>query len=273
MPIKEGDFVKLEFTGKVKETGDVIDTTSEEVAKEAGIYSENRVYEPLTIVVGKNHLIKALEDGTIGLDEGKSTIIDVSPEEAFGERDPKLIQLVPMRDFKKQGMKPYVGMEVNSNGHKGKVLTINGGRVKVDFNNPLAGKNLEYSLVISKIVEDDDEKIKGMIQLHYQLPKMDIDKTEIKTEGKTLIIKLHDITKYNQKSYVEITLMKHRVAKDIWENMDFEKVEFVDSFEKNDENTKSNKDDEVNKPNKDDEVNNEEVNKDDKVNKEDIGVS
>ncbi len=55
-------------------------------------------------------------------------------------------------------MTPHVGMELTSEGHKGRVLTVSGGRVKVDFNHDLAGKNLEYSIVISDIIEDDEEK-------------------------------------------------------------------------------------------------------------------
>ena len=43
MAIKNGDFIKLEFTGKIKETGEVFDTTNEEIAKETGILVKNMV--------------------------------------------------------------------------------------------------------------------------------------------------------------------------------------------------------------------------------------
>jgi len=232
MAIKDGDFIKLEFTGKIKETGDVFDTTNEEVAEETGILVENKEYGPIPIVVGGNHLLKAIDEAVIGMDVGQSKEIEVSPEDGFGERDPQLIQLIPMREFKKQGMKPYVGMELTSEGQKGRVLTINGGRVKVDFNNDLAGKTLEYNFVIADIIEDDEEKIKSMIQLHYSYPNMDLDKTEIKIDGDKVSIKLDEITRFDQKSYMDVTFARFRIAKDIWDNMDFEKVEFLDEFEK-----------------------------------------
>jgi len=235
MAIKDGDFVKLEFTGKIKETGDIFDTTNEEVAKEADIFVENKDYGPIPIVVGGSHLLKAIDEAVIGLGEGESKKVDVTPEDGFGERDPKNIQLIPMKEFKKQGMKPYVGMEITSEGHKGRVLTLSGGRVRVDFNHDLAGKNLEYDLVISEIIEDDEEKIKSMIQLHYAYPNMDLEKTEIKIDGDKVSIKLDEITRFDQKSYMDITFARFRIAKDIWENMDFEKVEFVDEFEKKEE--------------------------------------
>lgn len=232
MAIKNGDFVKLEFTGKIKETGDVFDTTNEEVAKEAGILVENKEYGPIPIVVGGNHLLKAIDEAVIDMDVGDSKEIEVSPKDGFGERDPNLIQLIPMKEFKKQGMTPHVGMELTAEGQKGRVLTINGGRVKVDFNHDLAGKTLEYSIVISDIIEDDEEKIKSMIQLHYSYPNMDLDKTEIKIDGDKVSIKLDEITRFDQKSYMDVTFARFRIAKDIWDNMDFEKVEFVDEFEK-----------------------------------------
>lgn len=232
MAIKNGDFVKLEFTGKIKETGDIFDTTSEEVAKEAGILAEEKDYGPIPIVVGGKHLLGAIDEAIIGLDKGDTKKIEVDPENGFGERDKNLIQLIPMKEFKKQGMNPYVGMELTAEGHKGRVLTINGGRVKVDFNHDLAGKNLEYDVVIADIIEDDEEKVKSMIQLHYAYPNMDLDKTEIKIDGNKVSIKLDEITRFDQKSYMDVTFARFRIAKDIWDNMDFEKVDFVDEFEK-----------------------------------------
>ena len=235
MAIENGDFIRLEFTGKIKETGDVFDTTNEEVAIEAGIFIEKKDYGPIPIIVGGNHLLKAMDEAVIGMNTGESKEIDVSPEDGFGERDSKLVQLIPMRDFKKQGMNPYVGMELTLEGHKGRVLTISGGRVRVDFNHDLAGKNLEYSVVISEVIEGDEEKIKSMIQLHYSYPNMDLDKTEIKIDGDKVSIKLDEITRFDQKPYMDVTFARFRIAKDIWDNMDFEKIEFFDEFEKKEE--------------------------------------
>jgi len=232
MAIKNGDFIRLEFTGKIKETGDVFDTTNEEVATEAGILVENKDYGPIPIIIGGKHLLQAIDEAVIGMDVGESKEIEVDPENGFGERDPQLIQLIPMREFKKQGMTPHVGMEITSEGHKGRILTTSGGRVKVDFNHDLAGKHLEYSVVITEIIEEDEEKIKSMIQLHYSYPNMDIDKTEINIDGDKVSIKLDEITRFDQKSYMDVTFARFRISKDIWDNMDFEKVEFVDEFEK-----------------------------------------
>jgi len=53
MPVKKGDFILVEYVGKVKETGEVFDTTQEEVAKEERLYKEGEIYEPKLVVVGE----------------------------------------------------------------------------------------------------------------------------------------------------------------------------------------------------------------------------
>jgi peptidylprolyl isomerase/FKBP-type peptidyl-prolyl cis-trans isomerase SlyD len=70
MAVDNGDFVRVNFTGKIKDTDDVFDTTYEEVAQEVGIFEENKTYKPIPIVVGGNHLLPAIEEAIIGLEEG-----------------------------------------------------------------------------------------------------------------------------------------------------------------------------------------------------------
>lgn len=235
MTIKNGDFIKLEFTGKVAETGEVFDTTDKEIAEDADIFNEKKEYGPIPIVVGGEHLLAALDKAVIGLDVGDKKTIEIESKDAYGDRDSSLIELIPMKEFKKQDMTPYPGMLITADGQTGKVLTVNGGRVKVDFNHELAGKDVIYNIEIVEIIDDDVEKIKSMIQLHYTYPGMDIDKTEIDFDGKTVNIKLDEITKFDQKSYMDVTFVRFRIAKDIWENMDLDKVNFVDEFEKKEE--------------------------------------
>lgn len=236
MAIDNGDFVRVNFTGKIKETDDVFDTTYDEIAQEAGIFEENKTYKAIPIVVGGNHLLPVIEEEIIGLDVGDKKTIEVDSEKGFGQRDPSLIQLVPMKEFKKQGMTPYPGMKIQSQGTTGKILTVNGGRVKVDFNHELAGKDLIYEVEITDIIDNEDEKIKSMIELHYANPNVDIDKTEIDIVDGVANIKLDDMSKFDQQSYMDITFARFRIAKDIWENIEeIEKVNFVDSFEKNEE--------------------------------------
>ena len=116
MAINNGDFIRLNFTGKIKESDDVFDTTYEDVAKEANIYVEERPYEAIPIIVGANHLLPAIEKAVEGLESGDKKTIEVDSGDAFGPRRPELIQLVPMREFKKQGMTPMQGMTISMEG-------------------------------------------------------------------------------------------------------------------------------------------------------------
>lgn len=234
MAIDNGDFVRVNFTGKVKETDDIFDTTYDEIAVEAGIFDENRTYKAIPIVVGGSHLLPAIEEAIIGLEEGDKKTIEVDSDDAFGPRNPKLIQLVPMREFKKQNMTPFPGMKIQSEGATGRILTVNGGRVKVDFNHELAGKDLVYDVEVTEIIDDVEEKIKSMIELHYSNPNVDIDKTEIDIADGVANIKLDETSKFDQNSYMDITLARFRIAKDVWDNIDeITKVNFIDSFEEN----------------------------------------
>ena len=233
MAIKDGDFVRVNFTGKIKENDEVFDTTYDEIAQEAEIFDENKTYKPIPIVVGGNHLLPAIEKEIVGLDAGDRKTVEVDSENGFGPRDPKAIQLIPMKEFKKQGMTPYPGMRISAEGGEGRILTVNGGRVKVDFNHPLAGKDLIYDVEVTEIIEDNDEKIKSMIELHYSNPNVDLEKTEISIEDGVVNIQLDEMAKFDQQSYMDITFARFRIAKDIWENIEeVTKVNFVDAFEK-----------------------------------------
>ena len=147
-----------------------------------------------------------------------------------------MVQLIPMKEFKRQGMTPFPGMKLQFEGTTGKVLTVNGGRVKVDLNHELAGKDLIYDVEVTEIIADEEDKIKSMIELHYANPNVDIDKTEIDIVDGVANIKLDEMAKFDQKSYMDVTLARFRIAKDIWDNVEgITKVNFVDEFEKKEE--------------------------------------
>lgn len=233
MAVKEGDFVKIGYTAKIQETGDVFDTTDEKVAKEAGIHVENKSYGPIPIVINGGHVLKGLDEALVGMEAGEEKTVDIAPENGFGMRDPKLMQMIPMAEFRKQGMKPEVGMAISSEGTTGIIRSISGGRVTVDFNHELAGKNLVYDIKVEEIIDDDIEKVKSMIELHYKAPNLDSDKHDIQIEDGVVRIAMDEMAKFDKQPYMDVTFARFRISRDIWENMEnIEKVEFVDVFEK-----------------------------------------
>ena len=233
MPIDDKDFVKLNYTGKVKETGDVFDTTYEDVAEEAGIKNDNKDYHPMILAVGSTQLLSKLHDEIKKMDVGEKQTVEIPCEEAFGKRDPRLIQLIPMKEFKKQNIKPFVGMPLSLDGQHGIVRTVDGGRVRVDFNHELAGKDIIYEIEIVDTIDDNVEKIKGLIEVYYGNPNIDLEKTEILIEDGVAKITLDKLAGFEQRSAQEITLSKFRVARETYENIDeIEKVQFIDEYEK-----------------------------------------
>lgn len=163
--IKQHDFVELDYTGTVKDENIVFDTTIESEAKANNIHSENAEYKPIVICVGEKYVVPGLDKELIGKEVGKEYTIELPPEEAFGKKDTKFLQLVPTARFRKENITPFPGMQVNIDDAIGIVKTVSGGRTLVDFNHPLSGKNIVYRIKASRIVEDDAEKVKNVLKM------------------------------------------------------------------------------------------------------------
>jgi FKBP-type peptidyl-prolyl cis-trans isomerase SlyD len=162
MAIKDGDFIKLSYSGSVDEN--IFDTTDASEAKSAGIHSPNAIYGPVTICVGQKHVILGLDEELVGKEIGSTGDVVVSPEKAFGDRDPKRIQSFPKNQFKE---KPVRGMSVKMEEvGEGTVVDVIGSKVIVDFNPPLAGQTLSYHYSIEEEVADPLEQLKGLVRLY-----------------------------------------------------------------------------------------------------------
>ena len=176
--IKKHDFVEMGYTARTKEDGAIFDTTEEKVAKESGLGEKGADYSPVIVCVGENSILKGLEDQIIGKETGKEYSIEIGAENAFGKRNAKLIQLIPTSKFRQQNIQPMPGLKLNIDGMFGIVKTVSGGRCMVDFNHPLAGKELVYNVSIKRIVEDDSEKLKSLLKMHLQLKDARVDVKE-----------------------------------------------------------------------------------------------
>lgn len=173
MAIEEGNFVEVEYTGRLKEEGAVFDTTDEFLAKKEGIYSKNIKYGPVIVCVGKGQILKGLEDKFVGKMPGKFSA-DLKPEEGFGKKNAGLIQLVPHRKFTENKIQPVLGLQVNIDGVLGIVRRVGGGRVLVDFNHPLSGREVVYDVSIKRIVADKKEQISGLLSILMKIKPVDI---------------------------------------------------------------------------------------------------
>src|SRR2546428_13610486 len=112
MPVKEGDFLLVNYTLKVKESGETVDTTLDTVAKEARIHKEDNVYQPKLVVIGEEFLPKSLEESLVGIEPGTKKTIELTPEKGYGARDPGKMRLIRLRRFRARRTDP---------GHRGRV--------------------------------------------------------------------------------------------------------------------------------------------------------
>jgi FKBP-type peptidyl-prolyl cis-trans isomerase 2 len=168
--MKKGDLVKVSYTGWFE--GNLIETTDEKIAKKENVYDEKRTYNPAVIVVGEGMVLPGLDNALEGLSVGEKKKLEITAKDAFGERDFKLIQLVPMRDFKKQNINPLPGMVFEVEGRPAKIQSVSSGRVRVDFNHPLAGKDVEYEIKIEASAKNEAEKIEMLLERAFKDEKI-----------------------------------------------------------------------------------------------------
>ncbi len=210
--IQDGDFIKLTYTGRIgDENGDVFDTTDEEVARENDIFHEEYTYGGEKIIVGAGHALKGLEEEVIGKEVGHSGTVVLPPEKGFGEYDPELIRSYGLSQFKE---KPEVGMRVFVEGRYGTVRRLIGRRVQVDFNHPLAGKTLHYTYQIEEKIDDELEKVRGLVQLYTK----EVLETRIDGDEATINIPLrlaHSSTWIMSKQNLAEDIIKHTEVNEV----------------------------------------------------------
>jgi len=227
VPIQKSDFVLVDYVGKVKETGDVFDTTSEETAKENKLYHEGDIYEPRLVVVGEGWVLKALDDALLTLKLNKKETVEVPPENAFGDRDPEKVKLVPIRRLVARGINPQLGAQIEYDKRLATVRTMGSGRVTLDFNPPLAGKTLVYDVTVQKTLKTAEEKISALI--HRRIPAVEVEKFDFKVGTANVTLNMPD-----DAFYIEgIQLAKRGIALDIQRFLpELTTIKFVESFKK-----------------------------------------
>jgi peptidylprolyl isomerase len=226
MAVKPGDFLLVNFTLKVKESGETVDTTYDAVAKDAHLHREDSTYGPRFIILGEGWLPKGLEDSLVGADIGKQTTVELPPEKGFGARDPAKMRLVPLRRFREQGV-PSPGAQIELDGRPAVVRAVGAGRVQVDYNHPLAGRTLIYDVSIEKVVEDDNEKVLNIIS--KRIPEVDKTKFNIETNGTELTVEVPEEAFYLS----GLQVAKKSVTSDVQKYFpDIETISFREVFKK-----------------------------------------
>ena len=226
MPLEKRDFVLINYTAKVKETNEVFDTTFEETSKKEHLHKEGEIYEPKLVVIGEGWVLKALDESLTAMKIGKSQSVEISPDKAFGQRDPEKIKRVSLKQLLAKDIhNPTIGMRIDYNGKMATIRSIGAGRVLLDFNPPLAGKTLLYDVTIEKKLDAIEEKIAAVI--HRRIPVVEAEQFKLTLKDKNLTIDMPEAT-----FYVEgVQIAKRGIAMDLQKFLpQFTEIKFVESF-------------------------------------------
>ena len=139
-PVALTDTVTITYTATL-ENGELIDKSQED--------------KPITLSIGGGKLFKAVEACLFGMEPGETRRINIQPEDAYGHHIQELIQEVPLAAFKgknepKPGMILALTMQKDGEDHKipAMVVSVDEETVTVDYNHPLAGQVIVYTVTL-----------------------------------------------------------------------------------------------------------------------------
>ena len=109
---------------------------------------------PLVFMFGKGQIIPGLENGIANMSVGEKGDVHVKAEDAYGPYNDEAIQEVPKDQF--AGIDLQEGMTLYGQGEDGStvqviVKEIGDESVIIDFNHPLAGKDLMFTVTIAGV--------------------------------------------------------------------------------------------------------------------------
>lgn len=148
MTLDNNHVVSIEYEVREAESGELIDS--------------NVGGRALEFLLGAGQVIAGLEKALLGASVGEKKSIFVPAEEAYGVREPSYVQEVPREQF--EGIELQRGMTLFGQGEDGQTVQVivqdfNDSQVIVDYNHPLAGKNLQFEVTILEAREASDKEI------------------------------------------------------------------------------------------------------------------
>ena len=225
MTFKKGQLILLDYTAKIKDNGEVFETTIEDEAKKHSLHESNIKYMPKLVSVGEGWVLKGLDDALSETTSGDKKTIEVSPDKGFGDRDKGKVRMIPLRKLGEDAEKVSVGDTVEIDNKKGIIRYIGSGRVQVDYNHRYAGKTILYDINIKKSLDSDDDKISEILK--SRLP-IENEKIIYKKTGTAVdVIIPEEIFRADG-----LAIIKHFTQTDLFKFVtSLTKVNFVETYE------------------------------------------
>lgn len=144
MLVKNGNTVSVHYKGTLSD---------------GTVFDESRTRgKTLSFTVGSGQMIGGFNNAVIGMSAGESKTVSLSSDQAYGPLNPEATQVVPKEAFG-EGFEFKLGEMIQGNAPTGpfiaKIQEVKDTEVTLDFNHPLAGKDLKFEIELVSI--DDTE--------------------------------------------------------------------------------------------------------------------
>jgi FKBP-type peptidyl-prolyl cis-trans isomerase SlyD len=148
MAINDNQVVSIEYSLTQKGGSEVIDS--------------NKGQAPLEFIVGKGQIIPGLEESIKTMSKGDSGVIEVPAEAAYGVRNDEAVETLPKEQF--AGIELEKGLQLYGQSEDGQTIMVtvadfDDNTVTVDYNHPLAGKDLAFDVTITDVRNATEEEI------------------------------------------------------------------------------------------------------------------
>ena len=201
--VASGELVELDYELWGELPGgqaELIDTTREEVAQKAQWKTpEGFAFGPRPHLVGGEYFPAGIESAIGGAHVGEEFSHEFAPAEAFGERDPKLIELFGMHEIsrlpemRREDAELDVGTVLTINGRRGRVISLTAARVRVDFNPPFAGRKVRGTFRIVQPIREPAEQVRALIDIQYGHGR----DFHVEVKGGTITVRVPDRSKFD----------------------------------------------------------------------------
>lgn len=228
---KAGDLALLDFElwGEMGGRRELIDTTREDVARGAGIsVREGTTFGPRPHAIGGDYFPGPIETSLVGVAVGTDVDRDFEPADAFGERDPKLIELFSMHEIerlpemRREDAELEVGTVLTIGNRRGRVVSLTQARVRVDFNPPYAGRKVHGSFKVLELLTDPEAQARAVVELVYGRGK----EFTVKVHQHVVTLHVPDRSKFDLAWFAA----KPRVIERIRATMKPKSVEIVEEY-------------------------------------------
>lgn len=148
--IEDGSKVQLHFSVAIENGVEIDNTRSRD--------------EPVSLVIGDGNLLPGFEKALFGLRAGDRRTVSLPPEDAFGEWNPENVQRFDTVKFEQR---PEIGHMIEFEDKAkaslfGVVMSVEDDITEIDFNHPLAGKNITFAVEIFKVTPQGQQGIRLM---------------------------------------------------------------------------------------------------------------